>query len=47
MLIGNIKTYVIEIVLRHLIKEIVLELISIPGWDNKSFTISTYPFLEA
>ena len=44
---GNIRTKWIEILSIELINKMVLQLISIPGWDNKSFTISVYPFWEA
>ena len=43
----NIRKENIEIALNNLIKKIVLQLTSIPGWDNKSFTISVCPFWEA
>ena len=41
------KSLLFEMVLWYSIKEIIPQLISIPRWDNKSFTISVRPFLEA
>ena len=37
----------IEMKLIWLIRVIVLQLISIPGWANKNFTISMCPYKEA